>query len=581
MIHNTFLLRLPGGEVLASSRYWPIEVPEESIREFLATRSEIQSASSDSIAELPLMIGDMRMQAQPCGKDDELLLVFTTDPGEDERLVSEKLREGAKAISAAVEEHGLEYAVENYESLIEPAVTTRLKIALVGEGGTGKTTTLHLLLGDTPPLQYVPTIALNLETVENIRFGSYSLVIWDFAGQERFRRLWKFYFHGADVIFLVCDSTLRNVIVSKDILKLIKRDAPKVPVFAIANKQDKPGAMKPDVIQKILGVPTYPMVAIDKSRREEMLRILMNAAAQYVGVALPDLPVSEILRFVDTDAGHLGAPSVSVPVSSQAPTGTGGAQTTGTTVTAAVAEDTKESAEAVAGAPGDEGLVEVVEEVLVDEDGRVVEGDEEYEVIEEIVEVIEESVETVDGAGPKTTAGAGPVSQGAGGLSIEPAPQTPGAPESGVTAESDQASTVPAGPTALVREIVVDVPDADEMVEAEPEQVLNNDIDAALEVLHHDEVAADGDDSSTEADEHAVEEILDSLDTPHRPTGPARDEESQSRFDLLLDDIDEMLSRIHDAQWGPDAEGGGAGAGDEETDDAGSEGHEESPDSED
>ncbi|NIW34421.1 GTP-binding protein, partial [Candidatus Bathyarchaeota archaeon] len=103
------------------------------------------------------------------------------------------------------------------------SVTTRLKIALVGEGGVGKTTTLHLLLGDTPPLQYVPTIALNLETVENIRFGNYSLVLWDFAGQERFRTLWRFYFHGADVIFLVCDSTLRNVIISKDILKLIKR----------------------------------------------------------------------------------------------------------------------------------------------------------------------------------------------------------------------------------------------------------------------------------------------------------------------------------------------------------------------
>ena len=65
---------------------------------------------------------------------------------------------------------------------------------------------------------------------------------------------------------------------------MIKRDAPKVPLFAIANKQDKPSAMKPEVVQKILGVPTYPMIAIDKSRRDEMLRILMTAAAQFIGV---------------------------------------------------------------------------------------------------------------------------------------------------------------------------------------------------------------------------------------------------------------------------------------------------------
>jgi small GTP-binding protein len=214
-------------------------------------------------------------------------------------------------------------------------------------------------LGDTPPLQYVPTIALNLETVENIRFGNYSLVLWDFAGQERFRTLWRFYFHGADVIFLVCDSTLRNVIISKDILKLIKRDAPKVPVFAMANKQDKPNAMKPEVVQKILGIPTYPMVAIDKDRRDEMLRILMTAAAQYVGVALPDLPASELLKFTDAATEE------------------------------AIAEvDAVEELRAEEAEEDDEE--EEYEEVYVDEDGKVIEDLDDYEIIEEEIIVEEE-----------------------------------------------------------------------------------------------------------------------------------------------------------------------------------------------
>jgi small GTP-binding protein len=331
---------------MATSKYWPIEVPEDEIREFLKTRAEIQESSSNDFTELPLVIDDNKYMATEVVED--LLLVYVTDVREDERAIADKLQDGAAAIKNRVLQSGLQTTINEYDFIIESSIITKLKIALVGEGGVGKTTTLHLLLGDTPPTQYVPTIALNLETVENIRFGNYSLVLWDFAGQERFRKLWRFYFHGADVIFLVCDSSLRNVIISKDILKLIRRDAPKVPLFAIANKQDKPNVMKPEVVQKILGVPTYPMVAIDKNRRDEMLRILMDAAATYVGVALPDLPASQLLSFTDQ-----------------------------------ATEDAIAEVEARAARLEEEGdyeTVEVVEEILVDEDGHVIENGAEYEI---------------------------------------------------------------------------------------------------------------------------------------------------------------------------------------------------------
>ena len=360
MIHNTFLIRISTKEILASTQYWPVEVTNDTVTEFVNTRKEIHEANGD-VSELPLIIEDYKFHAKDFVSD--VLVVFVTDKDEDESSIFEKVDVALKALKKELSKSGLESVIENYARLIEPSVTTRLKIALVGEGGVGKTTTLHLLLGDTPPLQYVPTIALNLETVENIRFGNYSLVLWDFAGQERFRTLWRFYFHGADVIFLVCDSTLRNVIISKDIFKLIKRDAPKVPVFAMANKQDKPNAMKPEVVQKILGIPTYPMVAIDKARRDEMLRILMNAAAQYVGVALPDLPASELLRFTET------------------------ATEEAIEETDAIAE----AKEAEAEAESEYEPIEVVEEILVDEEGHIVEDMDEYEVVEEVIEQVEDS----------------------------------------------------------------------------------------------------------------------------------------------------------------------------------------------
>ncbi|MHA2118601.1 MAG: ADP-ribosylation factor-like protein, partial [Candidatus Thorarchaeota archaeon] len=218
MIIKTYLIRISTSQILATSEYWPIEVPEAEIREFLRTRSEIKDSSPDTFSELPLIIDDNKYMAAEVV--DDLLLVFVTDTREDERAIADKLRDGAAAIKNRIVQSSLETLLNEYAFVIESSIITKLKIALVGEGGVGKTTTLHLLLGDTPPTQYVPTIALNLETVENIRFGNYSLVLWDFAGQERFRKLWRFYFHGADVIFLVCDSSLRNVIISKDILKL-------------------------------------------------------------------------------------------------------------------------------------------------------------------------------------------------------------------------------------------------------------------------------------------------------------------------------------------------------------------------
>jgi small GTP-binding protein len=343
-----------------------VDVSKDAVEEYIKTREDLRSAESEDthLGEIALIVQDHKFHGVDLVSD--LLLVFVTDKGEDEGSTFEKVRSASKVLKKELTKSGLEAVAERYEKLIEPSVTTRLKIALVGEGGVGKTTTLHLLLGDTPPLQYVPTIALNLETVENIRFGNYSLVLWDFAGQERFRMLWRFYFHGADVIFLVCDSALRNVIISKDILKLIKRDAPKVPVFALANKQDKPNAMKPEVVQKILGIPTYPMVAIDKSRRDEMLRILMNAAAQYVGVALPDLPANELLRFTEAATEEAIAETDAM-------------------------EERREAEEIEAASDAsDYETIEVIEEVLVDEDGHIIENMEDYEVVEEVIEEVEE-----------------------------------------------------------------------------------------------------------------------------------------------------------------------------------------------
>ncbi|MHA1246921.1 MAG: ADP-ribosylation factor-like protein [Candidatus Thorarchaeota archaeon] len=531
MIHNTFLVRESTSEVLASTRYWPVEVEEADLKEFVATRAELRKTDT-SLQEIPLIIGDNKFHGWSCG--DDLLLVFVTDTREDEHGIFERMEKASETIRKKIKKDGLEETIKEYESLIEPSVITRLKIALVGEGGVGKTTTLHLLLGDKPPTQYVPTIALNLETVENIRFGNYSLVLWDFAGQERFRNLWRFYFHGADVIFLVCDSTLRNVLISKDILKLIRRDAPKVPVFALANKQDLPNAMKPEVVQKILGIPTYPMVAIDKERRDEMLRILMNAAAQYVGVALPDLPTSELLRFSD-EAARKAAEIESLRVKPRREE-----------------EPAEEEEEEI-----DEDFeiddletIEIVEEVLIDEDGHIVEEPGEYEIVEEIIEEVEAEDETEEEA---------PAGEEIVGI-VDESPvkavadiiEVVDEADSETSAEIAEPPTVAAstanGSREMAKAIISDRLDADDVIiEEELDTMADESLDSALKALDSDEVGEatmDAPPPTVREEELAdLDKILGFLDD--KPQKPQEEEDDASPHSVdrqAIDDLERAIS---------------------------------------
>ena len=170
MIHNTYLIRISTMEIIAKTKYWPVDVNDEAALEFIQTRQEL-SEQDIGLSKLPLLIDDDKFMGRDV--NDELTVVFVSDPGEDELGLADRLDKAAKALAKKLKKSNLDKVIKNYETIIEPSVITRLKIALVGEGGVGKTTTLHLLMGDTPPLQYVPTIALNLETVENIRFGNF------------------------------------------------------------------------------------------------------------------------------------------------------------------------------------------------------------------------------------------------------------------------------------------------------------------------------------------------------------------------------------------------------------------------
>ncbi|MFX0175377.1 MAG: ADP-ribosylation factor-like protein [Candidatus Hodarchaeota archaeon] len=149
----------------------------------------------------------------------------------------------------------------------------RPKISLVGFSGVGKTTITRLIKAEEIPMQHIPTITGDIAT---IKIGKLHFHLWDFAGQEQFSYLWNNFIKGSDAVLLITDSSLENVEKSKFFLELIKEQAPQAHTAIIGNKQDLEDAMKPEQIEKILGLKAYSMIAKEPENRDKMIQIIAD-----------------------------------------------------------------------------------------------------------------------------------------------------------------------------------------------------------------------------------------------------------------------------------------------------------------
>jgi len=273
MIHNVFIIDARN-EIVAQKKFWLISVDSKEMMEFAARVKESQEVILEEI-------GPVKYVGKPLGRGVVVLCAESVD--EDDVLKD-------KADRVTYEFHRVvnyEVEYEDFMEKVDKYVTTTLKVSIIGYGGVGKTTLVTLLSGGVPPTSYVPTIAIDIQKIEGARIGTYEVSTWDFAGQQRFQKLWELYFRGSRIILLVTDSTLENVLNSKDILDLIRRREREEPhfhpeVLAIANKQDLPGALSPPLVQRVLGVKAYPMVAIDPTNRQKALDIIKEALAMGV-----------------------------------------------------------------------------------------------------------------------------------------------------------------------------------------------------------------------------------------------------------------------------------------------------------
>ncbi|MFX1509636.1 MAG: ADP-ribosylation factor-like protein [Promethearchaeota archaeon] len=260
MIHHVFIIDARDTMVV-QKRFWIIDVDHQEVKEFAA---QIKANQAVLIEER----GSTKYIGQPLGRG---VVILCAEPVDEDTTLLEKLDKVAFEFRRVI---SYEEEFDAFMKKLDRYVTTKLKISLLGYGGVGKTTMLHLLNGGTIPQTYIPTIGIDIQKVEGARIGTYELLVWDFAGQERFRKLWKMLFSRSRIVFLVTDSTLENVIQSKDILDFLKEQGLTSEVVVIANKQDLTGALKPSLVQRLLGVKAFGLTAIDPNDREKALDII-------------------------------------------------------------------------------------------------------------------------------------------------------------------------------------------------------------------------------------------------------------------------------------------------------------------
>jgi small GTP-binding protein len=208
---------------------------------------------------------------------DEFTFVFIADKADDAAQIEEKMSDLTDTFMRDYAEFAKSnQSLDGFDAKVDEIAVTMVKVAILGFAGVGKTTTLHLLRGETLPLVHDPTIGVSIkklpEEVENA-----NIVLWDLAGQSRFSILWAKMIANAQVVIIVTDSTLENVLRSKKLVSLVKEEVPDAKVIGIANKQDLPTALTPERVGQILGVPTYELVAIDISYRDRLIQIIRRA----------------------------------------------------------------------------------------------------------------------------------------------------------------------------------------------------------------------------------------------------------------------------------------------------------------
>ena len=118
-----------------------------------------------------------------------------------------------------------------------------MRMLMLGLDAAGKTTILYKLKLGEVQTNTLPTIGFNVETVE---YKNISFTVWDIGGQDKIRKLWRYYYMGINAIIYVVDSNdHERVSVAQEELSVMlsEPDLRDAALLVFANKQDLPNSL--------------------------------------------------------------------------------------------------------------------------------------------------------------------------------------------------------------------------------------------------------------------------------------------------------------------------------------------------
>nr|MDO8113753.1 Rab family GTPase [Candidatus Sigynarchaeota archaeon] len=130
----------------------------------------------------------------------------------------------------------------------------KLKVCIIGEHATGKTSLIKAFVEQKFSADYRPTIGTNI-FIKTLEIGGDTITFtaWDIAGQERWTSMRPMYYKGASGAFIVGDLTRRSTF--EQIVKFWAPDLKKhagetVPIIVLANKCDLPREVTEEEVEK-------------------------------------------------------------------------------------------------------------------------------------------------------------------------------------------------------------------------------------------------------------------------------------------------------------------------------------------
>merc|ERR1711879_293398 len=130
-----------------------------------------------------------------------------------------------------------------------------MRILMVGLDAAGKTTILYKLkLGEV--VTTIPTIGFNVESVE---YKNINFTVWDIGGQDKIRKLWRYYYNNTQGVIFVVDSNDRDRMeeAREELMTMMNEDEMHdAALLVLANKQDLPNSMTAAEVAEKLGLQT-------------------------------------------------------------------------------------------------------------------------------------------------------------------------------------------------------------------------------------------------------------------------------------------------------------------------------------